>query len=157
MSINPAFVTLYKAVAIVVKKHKNLATLNYEAESNEIDNFVADFISPTYAPHIATLNMGAFVDSIATTNDDFKVLFSKSSTDISYKEVFNINQIRKAAFVNYTNYTQYELSLSRVNTSNDYYKNILSIVNQIRKYYFDLLSKREGETTPPPAGGETSS
>lgn len=157
LSINPAFVTSYKAVTIVVKKYKNLATLNYEAESNGIDNLVADFRSPAYAPHITTLNMGAFVDNIATTNDDFKVLFSKRSTDISYKEVFNIKQIRKAAFANYTNYTQYVLSLARVNSSNDYYKNILSIVNQIRKYYSDLLSKREGGTTPPPAGGGTPS
>lgn len=149
LSINPAFVAAYKAISIVVKNYKNLATLNYEAESNGIDNLIADFNSPAYAPHIATLNMGAFVASIAATNDDFKVLFSKRTTDISFTEVFNIKQIRKDAFANYTNYTQYVLSLARVNAGDAYYTNILHIINQTRKYYSDLLAKREGGNTPP--------
>lgn len=157
LSINPVFVTAYKAVTIVVKKYKNLATLNYEAESNGIDNLIADFTSPAYAPHIATLNMGDFVASITATNDDFKLLFSKRTTDISFTEVFNIKLIRKAAFANYTNYTQYVLSLARVDTGDDYYKKILNIINQTRKYYSDLLAKREGGNMPPPAGGGTPS
>lgn len=156
LSINPAFVTAYKAVTIVVKKYKNLATLNYEAQSNGIDNLVADFKGPVYAPHIATLNMGAFVDNIVVANEDFKSLFSKRSTGISATEVFNIKKIRKAAFANYTNYTQYVLSLARVNTGDDYYKNIFNIINQTRKYYSDLLAKREGGDTPPAGGGTPS-
>jgi hypothetical protein len=58
------------------------------------------------------------------------------------------------AFKNYTNYTQYVLSLAKVNTSNDYYKNILNIVNQTRNYYSDLLAKREGRNTPPTVSGD---
>ena len=157
LSINPLFVAAYKAVTIVVKKYKNLATLNYEAESNGIDNLIADLTSTDFAPHITTLNMGDFVANITATNNDFKVLFSKRSTDISFTEVFNMKLIRKAAFANYTNYTQYVLSLARVDTGDDYYKNILNIVNQSRKYYSDLLAKREGGNTPPPAGGGTPS
>ena len=152
LSINPAFVTAYKAITIVVKNYKNLATLNYEAESNGIDNLIADFNSPAYAPHIATLNMGAFAASIAEANDDFKALFSKRTTDISFTEVFNIKQIRKDAFANYANYTQYVLSLARVNTGDAYYTNLLNIINQTRKYYSDLLAKREGANIPVPAG-----
>ena len=152
LSINPAFVAAYKAITIVVKNYKNLATLNYEAESNGIDNLIADFTGPVYAPHIATLNMSAFVASIKTTNDDFKELFSKRTTDISFTEVFDMKEIRKTAFANYTNYTQYVLSLARVNTGDAYYNNILNIINQTRKYYSDLLAKREGGNTPPPAG-----
>lgn len=156
LSINPAFVAAYKAVTIVVQKYKNLGTLNYEAESNGIDNVIADFTSSAYASHIATLNMGAFVDGITVANNDFKTLFSKRSTDISATEVFNIKLIRKAAFANYTNYTQYVLSLARVDTGDDYYKNILNIINQTRKYYSDLLAKREGGDTPPAGGGTPS-
>lgn len=152
LSINPAFVAAYKAITIVVRNYKNLATLNYEAESNGIDNLIADLNSPAYAPHITTLNMGAFLGSIAAANDDFKVLFSKRTTDISFTEVFDMKEIRKTAFANYTNYTQYVLSLARVNTGDDYYNNILNIINQTRKYYSDLLAKREGGNKPVPAG-----
>ena len=152
LSINPAFVAAYKAITIVVKNYKNLATLNYEAESNGIDNLIADLNSPAYAPHITTLNMGAFLGSIAAANDDFKVLFSKRTTDISFTEVFDMKEIRKTAFANYTNYTQYVLSLARVNTGDAYYNNILNIINQTRKYYSDLLAKREGGNKPVPAG-----
>ncbi len=154
LSINSAVVASYKAVTNVKKNYKNLATLNYEAESNGIDNLVADLRSAIYAPHIATLNMGAFLGTIATANDDFKALFSKRSTDISATEVYNVKQIRMIAFKNYTNYTQYVLSLAKVNTSNDYYKNILNIVNQTRNYYSDLLAKREGRNTPPTVSGD---
>jgi len=155
LSINPLFVASYKAVTIVVKNYKNLATLNYEAESNGIDNLITDLRGTSYAPHIATLKMGDFVAAIATTNDDFKALFSKRSTAISATEVFNIKQIRKTVFNNYTNYTQYVLSLAKVNTGNEHYKNILNVINQTRKYYSDLLAKREGGNTPPEAGEGT--
>ncbi len=156
LSKNPAIVEAYKAVTIVVKNYKNLASLNYEAESNGIDNLIADFNSPAYAPHLATLNMAEFITEIKTANDDFKLKFSKRTTDISFTEVYNMKLIRKATFENYNNYTQYVLSLARVNTGDDYYKNILNIINQTRKYYSDMLAKRNGVNNNPPSGGTPS-
>lgn len=152
LSTDAGIVTAYKAITILVKTYKNLAHLNYEAESNGIDNLIADFNSTKYAPHITTLSMNEFVDRIKTSNDDFKLKFSQRSTDISSTEIYNVKLIRKAAFENYNNYTQYVLSLAKVTTGDDYYKKILDIINQTRKYYSDLLAKREGGKTPPTGG-----
>jgi hypothetical protein len=153
LSTNAAIVAAYNAVTIVVKNYKNLAALNYEAESNGIDNLIADLKSPGYAPHVATLNLAEFIDRIKVSNDDFKLKFSQRGTDISSTEHYNMKVIRKAAIENYNNYTQYVLSLAKLSTGGDYYKNILNIINQTRKYYSDLLAKRNGGNNNPPAGG----
>ncbi len=142
----------FKALDIVADKYNGLAALNYEAESNGIDNLIAELTNADYAPHIATLNMGEFVADLQETNGDFKEKFSKRSTEISSKEIFDMKLIRKNTFENYNKYIQYALSLANVDTGNDYHKNILNIINQIRKYYSDLLAKRNGGDDDTPAG-----
>lgn len=146
----------YKALDIVANKYEGLAYLNYEAESNGIDNLVAELTNATYAPHIATLNMGEFVADMQQTNEEFKLKFSQRSTGISSKEVLNMKSIRKATYENYNNYIQYVMSLAKVDTGADYHKNILNIINQIRKYYSDLLAKRDGGDDDTPSGGTPS-
>jgi hypothetical protein len=146
----------YKSLDIVATKYNGLAHLNYEAESNGIDNLIAELTNATYAPHIATLNMGEFVDDMHQTNEEFKLKFSQRSADISTKEIFDMKLIRKATFENYNNYIQYVLSLAKVDTGDDYYKNILNSINQNRKYYSDLLARREGGNDNPPSGGTPS-
>jgi hypothetical protein len=142
----------FKSLDILATKYNGLANFNYEAESNGIDNLMAELTNATYAPHIATLNMDDFVADIQETNDDFKQKFSKRSTDISTKEIFDMKLIRKATFENYNNYIQYVLSLAKVDTGDDYHKNILKSINQIRKYYSDMLAKRNGGNDEKPSG-----
>ncbi|WP_396168243.1 DUF6261 family protein [Flavobacterium sp.] len=144
LDVNPNFIAAYKAITIVVKKYKNLAKLNYEAESNGIDNLVDDLISPAYAPYIATLELDNFVSRIKNSNTDFKLKFSQRNTEISSTEHYDMKSIRKNALENYNNYTQYVLSLAKVNSADPYYTAILNIINQSRKYYSDMLAKRDG-------------
>jgi Family of unknown function (DUF6261) len=140
----PARMIAYKSLIIVAKKYKGLAKLNYEAESNGIDNLIEDLTKTEYTPHIATLKMEEFVEDLQQTNEDFKLKFSQRSADISLTEIFDMKLIRKATFKNYDSYIQYVLSLARVDTDSDYHKNILNIINQNRKYYSDILARREG-------------
>ena len=150
ISENPAQITAYKALKIVVDAHKDLASLNYEAESNGIDNLLSEFANSTFAPHIATLNLSPFVVRIQTTNNNFKTTFSLRSTDVSSTVVYDAKVIRKAMFDSYTNYINYVLALANVTTANNYYDTILDIINQSRKYFSDLLARREGTGTTPP-------
>jgi len=144
LDVNPEFKTAFKAITIVVKKYKNLAKLNYEAESNGIDNLVDDLKSPAYAPHVATLKLEDFINRIIATNTSFKLKFSQRNTEISSTEHYDMKSIRKNALENYNNYTQYVLSLAKVNSGDPYYIAILNSINQSRKYYSDMLAKREG-------------
>lgn len=146
----------FKSLDIVATKYNGLANFNYEAESNGIDNLLSELTNATYAPHISTLNMDDFVADIQETNNEFKQKFSKRSTDISTKEIFDMKLIRKTTFENYNNYIQYVLSLAKVDTGADYHKNVLNIINQIRKYYSDMLARREGGDDDLPSGGTPS-
>lgn len=143
----------FKSLDIVAHKYNGLSNLNYEAESNGIDNLLAEITNTSYASHIMTLNMTEFVEDIQQTNDEFKQKFSQRSATISSTEIFNLKLIRKATFDNYNKYIQYVVSLANVDTGNDYHKNILNIINQNRKYYSDLLARRQGGNDNPPAGG----
>ena len=151
ISENAAHITAFKALKIVVDAHKDLASLNYEAESNGIDNLLSEFGNSTFAPHITTLNLAPFVQRIQTTNNNFKTTFSVRSTDVASTVIYDAKILRKAMYDNYTNYINYVLALANVTTANNYYDTILDIVNQSRKYFSDLLARRDGAgNTPPP-------
>ena len=51
---------------------------------------------------------------------------------------------------NYTIYTTYVLSLSNA-ANTPYYNSLLDIINNIRKYYSDLLARRTTTDTAPVA------
>lgn len=148
LSLVPAQIVAFKAVKIVVNNYKNLTDLNYEAESNGIDNFLADLASADYAAHVTTLTLAPFITNIKTANEAFKLKFSRRNIGISTTEVIDVKAVRKIAFINYSSFADYVLALAKVTTANTYYKDILNIVNQSRSYYSDLLAKRLAEKKP---------
>ena len=50
-------------------------TMNFEEESNAIDNLVTDLNGSKYLPHVTTLDISSFVAKMNQANLDFKLLF----------------------------------------------------------------------------------
>jgi hypothetical protein len=145
LSKKPLEQTAYKSMKILLDNYKKIERLNYEAESNTIDNLVQDLESAKFAPHVATLKLGEYLANIKTSNNLFKDSFSKRNSDVAIKEVFNMSVIRKDMITNYKNFTLYVLSLAKVEVSPAvYYTDILNVINTSRKYYSDMLARRNG-------------
>jgi hypothetical protein len=142
-----AEVAAYNTLAIPFNTYKDIDDLNYEAESNAIDNFLVELEKPMYASAIATLNLGNLISLLYEDNKAFKILFSARSTNVAGTTVYDAKVIRKQMFATYNAYATYVLALTNATQgqpNHAYYKSIFDIVNNIRKYYSDALARREG-------------
>ena len=151
-SKNVAEKTAFNTLKIPFNAYKNIDVLNYEAESNAVDNFIIELAKPVYASAISTLNLSGLISQLSTDNAAFKTLFSTRSTTVAGTTHYDAKAIRKTMIANYTAYVGYVLSLTNATEgqpNNAYYDSILDIVNTIRKYYSDMLARREG--APPAA------
>ena len=128
----------------LVHTYTNLQHLNYEAESNGIDNLEKDLANTKYAPFVTLLGMGKYVIRLQTDNDAFKTLYSGRTVGIATTEVYNMKALRKDLFLDYGNFTSYLLSMAE-NVNTPQYNDVLALVNAGRKQYADLLAIREGK------------
>jgi hypothetical protein len=145
----------YNTLSIPFKAYKNIEKLNYEAENNAIDNFVVELEKPAYAAAVATLNFGGFITRMKNDNTAFKTVFSTRSTTVAATVHYDAKVIRKNMIANYEAYAAYVTSLTNATANlatNAYYLSLFNIIDNIRKYYSDMLAKRAGNNgeTPKP-------
>jgi hypothetical protein len=131
------------AVGILFDKYKGTEVLNYEAESMNIDNWLADLQSPAYAKSVVSLGLTVYVDRLKTANDAFKSLFSNRQFTTSFVESYNTKMVREQLITNYREFTLYILSMSNA-TNGDQYLKILALLNNGRQYYADIIARRNG-------------
>jgi tRNA U34 5-carboxymethylaminomethyl modifying GTPase MnmE/TrmE len=148
----PAEVAAHNFLKLPFNTYKDIEKLNYEAENNAIDNFIIELAKPQYAAPIATLNLSGLITRMGNDNNSFKTLFSTRSTTTAGTATYDAKAIRKNMITNYDAYATYVLSLTNATTgmpNNGYYSSIFDIVDNIRKYYSDLIARRSGGSTPP--------
>lgn len=143
LSDDPKELEAYKSLALLLKVFKGLGALNYEAETNGIDNLLQDLGKIEYLAKVEVMQLGRFVERLAKENEKFKVLFSNRLMIESQKEHFDTKKIRKEMLDEYSKFTNYLLVMAQ-NTNTVEYINRLNIINIGRKYYADLLAKRKG-------------
>ena len=146
-SDDAAEVAAYNTLAIPFKAYGKIETLNFEGETNAIDNFVQELAKPVYASAIATLNLSSFITRMSNDNNAFKALFSSRSTNVANTILYDTKAIRKNLIADYTAYANYVTSLANATiglANNQYYLDIFNIINNIRKYYSDVLARRTG-------------
>ncbi len=140
----PAEVEAAISLHTLFKTYDNLAKLNYEAESNGIDNIGKDLVNTKYAPLVTLLGIGKYVIRLQTDNDKFKTLYSGRTVGIANTEVYNAKQLRKDLQLIYGKFTTYLLTMAE-NVDTPQYNDVLALVNAGRKQYADLLAIREGK------------
>ncbi len=140
----PAEVLAATSLHTLLKTYINLPKLNYEAESNGMDNLGKDLVNVKYAPYVALLVIGKYVTRMQTDNDALKTLYSGRTVGIANTEVFNAKELRKDLQSIYGKFTTYVLSMAE-NIDTAQYNDVLAIINAGRKQYADLLAIREGK------------
>ena len=151
-SDNNAEVAAYSKLKLAFDAYKDIEKLNYEAENNSIDNFVVELAKPAYIAAIATLNLSGLITRMQNDNTAFKTLFSTRSTAIAGTTHYDAKILRKTMLGNYDAYTNYVTSLTNATAglpNNGYYLSLFNIMDNIRKYFSDLLARREGGGTAP--------
>jgi hypothetical protein len=133
----------FASLETLFNEYKGLQNWNFEEETNGIDKLVSDLQNPKYAPHVATINMGNYVERMRLRNQDFKVLFQKRTVETSTKVVYDVKALRDDLKTVYDDMTDYVLSMAKAKNTEEFNQS-LTAINAVRKYYADLIAKRKG-------------
>lgn len=152
LSDDPAEVEASRLLSIRFGSFKELRSLNYVAESNAIDNLVADLEGEVYAGLVTQLNAGRYVERLKTTNENFKTLFSSRMAGEVSSEDFDMKAIRNEVFTKYGEFCNYVVAMANA-LKTPLFVTALDQMNAARKYYSDLLARRttRQEEEPQPA------
>ncbi len=141
VSENPAEIEASRSLSILLGTFKNLPKINYEAESLSIDKLIHDLERENYSGKVNLLNIGKYVNRIKVTNQEFKTLFSNRMVTEAMSEVYDLKYIRAEILGIYNDFTAYILAMSKAHHTL-LFASTLSLINTARKYYSDLLARR---------------
>ena len=140
-SDDPSEVEASRSLSILFDTFKNLAALNYEAETLAIDKLVSELNSPAYNEKINYLHMSKYVVRLVESNSAFKTLFSGRMVTSAMTESFDLKSIRKKTFKRYSDFCDYVLAMAKA-LDTPLFINTLNLLNTARKYYADQLARR---------------
>lgn len=135
-----------RSLSILFAAYKNLARLNYEAESLAIDKLISDLNSPAYVEKINFLHLSKYVIRLGDTNYAFKSLFSGRMVTTAMNETFDMKAIRIELQSTYNDFCDYVLAMAKA-LNTPLFVTSLSLLNAARKYYADLLARRAAPKT----------
>ena len=145
-SDDPAEVEASRSLKILFDTFKNIARLNYEAETLAIDKLTGELNSPAYTEKVNYLHMSKYVARMAETNAAFKSLFSGRMVTTATTESFDMKTIRTELSATYNDFTAYVLAMAKA-TNNPLFTAALNLLNTARKYYADQLARRTASKT----------
>lgn len=130
-------------------KYRGMQEWNYEKQTNGIDNLIADLESDRYQSSVDLLGMTTYVTAVKTSNNNFKTLFNGRTVEAISKEVFDVKELKKDLKDSYTKTIEYVLSMARALDNTEFNESLI-VINSVRKYYSDMLARRNGthSTTP---------
>lgn len=141
VSDDPEEVEASRGLSIVFTTFKELADLNYEAETMAIDKLAKELENPAHAAKIGKLNMERYVTRLKTTNEAFKALFSNRMVTGATTETYDMKIIRADLMKKYADFASYVLAMAKALNS-PLFLTALNLMNTARKYYSDLLARR---------------
>jgi len=142
LSDEPKEVEASKALGILFRTFKDLAVLNYEAESIGIDKLVSELESEKYKGHVALLNIERYVTRMKVSNENFKVLFGNRMVTGAMTESYDLKVIRKEMLKLYSDFAAYVLAMAKTDDAPPLFLTALTLLNTARKYYADTLARR---------------
>jgi len=148
ISDDPEEVEASRGLGIVFNNFKDIANMNYEAETLAIDKLVTELESHAHVVKIEKLKMGRYVTRLKTTNEAFKTLFSNRMVSTATTESYDMKIIRADLMKMYADFANYVLAMGKAFKSPLFLQS-LSLMNTARKYYSDLLARRNGNRKEP--------
>lgn len=136
----------YAAIKIVLDQYKGVENSAYEEETIKINTLVTKLQSSEYTAHITALGISKFITQLYASNIAFNDLFAHRSYQTSQKETYDVKALRKIMTSDYSTLVNYILALANVKTDN-FYKEVLAVINNSRKYFSDVLARRNGTPT----------
>lgn len=139
----------YTAVKIVLDQFKGVESNSYEEETNKLNLLTTKLLSADYTSALDTLGVKKFVDNLSASNTAFNEIFAHRSYQTSQKVTYNVKALRKTMMQDYSKMANYMVALANVK-SDAFYKSVLDVINNSRKYYADVLARRNSTSNVAP-------
>ncbi len=139
----------YEVVKIVLRTYKDIEKANYEAESLGVDNLIAELRNADHLPAVQTLEVENHITNLETANTNFKNKFNTRSTDTISTVVYDTKALRKNILDTYKELAEYVLVIAK-RRNTPYYIDILTVINNGREYFANILARHNGGTPPTP-------
>ncbi|MGL2964946.1 DUF6261 family protein, partial [Flavobacterium sp. RSB2_4_14] len=81
----PEEVLAFTSLKTLFDTYGDVKKMNFEKESNAIDNLIIDLDNTQYKPHVILLNIGTYIDRLTTANNNFKTLFEGRTQETASK------------------------------------------------------------------------
>lgn len=133
----------YNQARIIMKTHKRLERLNYEAETLGIDILIAEFSKPANANCLSMLHLQPHIATLKAAADVFNEKFGNRSTEKVFKITYDTKALKKVLLGLYKELATY-VDVMALRKQTPYYTKLLTIINNTRHYYSDILAKRSG-------------
>jgi hypothetical protein len=137
-----------RSLGILLGSYKNLAKLNYEAETLALDKLTSELNAPAYKSKVDALNMSRYVTRMIDTNTAFKNLFSGRMVKTATTETYNLKTIRLEMQATYGEMCDYVLAMAKA-LDTPLFEATLNLINTGRKYYADMVARRATKKTEP--------
>ncbi|HEM3202016.1 TPA: hypothetical protein U0910_000007 [Streptococcus suis 8830] len=131
----------YASLKLLFDQYKDTAKANYEQETALLTSLLEKLRS-SYSDQISVLEIEKFVSNLEESHRDFETRFSSRSQESLTKVSYDVKALRKAVLTPYQDLTEYLAIMVRVKDE-ALYKDLLEVLNNSRKYYADILSRRK--------------
>ena len=138
----------YNAVKIVLDQFKDVQDNSYEEETNRLNTLLTKLQSADISGAVAVLGITKFINHLADSNTAFNNLFAHRSFQTSQKVSYDVKALRQKLTNDYRKMANYITTLAGIKTD-PFYADTLSVLNNSRKYFSDVLAKRKPNAKPP--------
>lgn len=131
----------YEDLKLLLDSNKKEKKETYEEFTKRVRLLIESLKSSKYADDVKTLGIKKYVDELEKSNDEFNELFGSRSIVNLQKGKLNTRKERKDLNAKYQKLVNYVVAINEV-TPSDNLKTIIGVVNNIRKYYADIVARK---------------
>ena len=132
-------------------QYKDAHQKHYEEETALVVSLLDKLKTAPYKEQVGTLALGKFVENLTESHSAFEQLFASRSQEKLQKVSYDVKRLRKEVATPYQQLADYVVILHQVK-DDSFYATFLSVLNNSRKHYADVLARRKGKEPKAEAG-----
>lgn len=141
----------YASLKRLFDQYKDAHQKHYEEETALVVSLLDKLKTAPYKEQVGTLALGKFVENLTESHSAFEQLFASRSQEKLQKVSYDVKRLRKEVATPYQQLADYVVILHQVK-DDSFYATFLSVLNNSRKHYADILARRKGKEPKAEAG-----
>lgn len=131
----------YHNLSMLFSTYKDVETQAYETQTKRLNTLLSLLKSEKYVNDVSVLKILPFVEELEKSSSEFDTVFSKRSHMNLEKPTYNIKSMKKEMTEDYRKVCNYVFASAEMKQE-EFYIKMLDVVNNSRKYFSDVLSRR---------------